>query len=163
TGLPFAGVPEELQARVDELLRSEPDHEVDQIPFSQAEWEHRPFTLWRFIDEKRGAVALAFVLVVLETFMVTIGPFLTGEAIDRGIAPGDHDALLLIAGIYVCSVVLGTILSAARVAWTGRVGEVLMESLRVRVFSHFQRLSLSFFTAEKGGVLMTRMTSDIDS
>ena len=38
-----------------------------------------------------------------------------------------------------------------------------METLRVRIFSHFQRLSLNFFTAEKGGVLMTRMTSDIDS
>ncbi len=163
TGLAFAGVPHELQDRVDALLDTEPDHEAPVVEFSQAEWDHRPFTLARFIGEKRNAVGLAFVLVVFETLMVTVGPFLTGRAIDDGIIPGDKDALLTIAGIYVASVVLGTILSAARVAWTGRVGEALMETLRIRIFSHFQRLSLSFFTAEKGGVLMTRMTSDIDS
>ncbi len=163
TGLPFAGVPQELQERVDALLDTEPEHEMPSVEFSQAEWDRRPFTLWRFIGEKRNAVILAFVLVVLETVMVTSGPFLTGEAIDRGVIPGDKGALVAIAAIYVATVVLGTILSSARVAWTGRVGESLMEALRIRIFSHFQRLSLSFFTAEKGGVLMTRMTSDIDS
>lgn len=163
TGLPFAGVPEELQERVDGILETEPDHEIPPIGFSQSDWDRRPFTLWRFVGEKRNAVVGAFVLVVLETLMVTSGPFLTGEAIDRGIVPGDQGTLVTIAGIYVGTVVLGTVLSAARVSWTGRVGEALMEALRVRIFSHFQRLSLSFFTREKGGVLMTRMTSDIDA
>lgn len=163
TGLPFAGVPEELQERVDGILETEPDHELPPLGFSQSDWDRRPFTLWRFVGEKRNAVIGAFVLVVLETLMVTSGPFLTGEAIDRGIVPGDQGTLLTIAGIYVGTVVLGTVLSAARVSWTGRVGEALMEALRVRIFSHFQRLSLSFFTKEKGGVLMTRMTSDIDA
>ena len=162
-GLPFAGVPEEMQARVEALLDTEPEHDVPPVEFSQSDWDRRPFTLRRFVGEKKWAVALAFVLVVVETFLVTIGPFLTGEAIDRGIVPGDTDALLLIGGLYVASVVISTIVAAARVSWTGRVGEALMESLRVRIFSHFQRLSLSFFTKEKGGVLMTRMTSDIDS
>ncbi len=163
TGLPFAGVPEELQERVDDILAGEPEHEVPSVEFSQSDWDRRPFTLRRFVGEKRNAVLGAFVLVVLETLMVTSGPFLTGEAIDRGVVPGDRGALVAIAGLYVGTVVLGTILSGARVSWTGRVGESLMEALRVRIFSHFQRLSLSFFTAEKGGVLMTRMTSDIDA
>ena len=38
-----------------------------------------------------------------------------------------------------------------------------MYELRIRVFTHFQRLSLDFFTDEKAGRLMTRMTSDIES
>src|SRR5439155_446975 len=42
-------------------------------------------------------------------------------------------------------------------------GENLMYALRLRVFSHFQRLSLDFFTDEKAGRLMTRMTSDIEA
>jgi ATP-binding cassette subfamily B protein len=163
TGLPFAGVPEELQQRVEELLDGEPDHVVPEVAFSQSGWDARPFTLRRFVGERRWAMIGAVVLVVLETVMVSAGPFLTGEAIDQGIVPGDTDMLLVIAGLYVGSVVLGTLLSAARVAWTGRVGESLLESLRVRIFTHFQRLSLNFFTGEKSGVLMTRMTSDIDA
>jgi ATP-binding cassette subfamily B protein len=162
-GLPFAGVPQELQERVEALLDTEPEHHVPTVEYSHAGWDRRPFTLRRFMGERAWAIALAFVLVVAETLLVTIGPFLTGEAIDRGIIPGDRDALLRIGGLYVATVVLSTVISAARVSWSGRVGESLMESLRVRIFSHFQRLSLSFFTREKGGVLMTRMTSDIDS
>lgn len=163
TGLPFAGVPDELRRRVDELLEAEPEHEIPEIEFSQSDWDRRPFTLRRFVGEKKWAMVLAVVLVVAETFMVSAGPFLTGEAIDRGILANDRDALLLIAGLYVGSVLLATVLSAARVAWTGRVGESLLESLRVRIFTHFQRLSLNFFTEEKAGVLMTRMTSDLDA
>jgi len=162
-GLPFAGVPQELQERVEALLATEPEHDVPPVDFSQSDWDRRPFTLRRFVGQRRWAVVLAFALVVVETFLVTIGPFLTGEAIDRGIVPRDTDALLVIGGLYVASVVLSTAVSAARVSWTGRVGEALMEDLRVRIFAHFQRLSLSFFTREKAGVLMTRMTSDIDS
>ncbi|HEX4902017.1 MAG TPA: ABC transporter ATP-binding protein [Acidimicrobiales bacterium] len=162
-GLPFAGVPQELEERVEALLDTEPEHRVPPVEFSHSRWDRRPFTLRRFMAERRWAVLLAFVLVVFETVLVTIGPFLTGEAIDRGIIPGDTSALLRIGGLYVATVVLSTVAAAARVSWSGRVGESLMESLRVRIFSHFQRLSLDFFTREKGGVLMTRMTSDIDS
>ncbi len=163
TGLPFAGVPEELQRQVEELLELEPEHELDEIEFSQSDWDRRRFTLRRFVGERRWAMAFAALLVIVETVMVSAGPFLTGAAIDRGIVAGDRSALLRIASLYVGSVVLATVLSAARVAWTGRVGESLLESLRVRIFTHFQRLSLSFFTEEKAGVLMTRMTSDLDA
>ncbi len=46
---------------------------------------------------------------------------------------------------------------------TGRLAAWVMNDLRVKVFSHLQRLSLDFFTAEKAGVVMTRMTSDIEN
>jgi ATP-binding cassette subfamily B protein len=61
------------------------------------------------------------------------------------------------------AVVLNAAASALRIAWTGRVGESLMFDLRVRIFSHLQRLSVPFFTEEKAGRLMTRMTSDLES
>ena len=53
--------------------------------------------------------------------------------------------------------------SRYRIAWTGRVGERLLYDLRIKVFSHFQRLSIDFFSREKAGRLMTRMTSDLDN
>ncbi|HUD17848.1 MAG TPA: ABC transporter ATP-binding protein, partial [Acidimicrobiales bacterium] len=46
---------------------------------------------------------------------------------------------------------------------TGRLASRVMHDLRIRVFTHFQRLSLDFFTDEKAGVLMSRMTSDIEN
>ena len=46
---------------------------------------------------------------------------------------------------------------------TGRLAAWVMNDLRVKVFAHLQRLSLDFFTDEKAGVIMTRMTSDIEN
>ena len=47
--------------------------------------------------------------------------------------------------------------------YTGRLGERLNEQLRIRVFSHMQRQGVGFYTEEKAGVLLTRMTSDIEA
>jgi ATP-binding cassette subfamily B protein len=50
-----------------------------------------------------------------------------------------------------------------RLSFTGHLGQTLMHNLRIRVFSHIQRLSMNFFTEEKAGKIMTRMTSDIEA
>ena len=46
---------------------------------------------------------------------------------------------------------------------TGRLAARVMHDLRIRVFTHLQRLWLDFYTDEKAGVIMTRMTSDIEN
>ncbi len=162
-GLPFAGVPEELQARVETILDREPDHPEPEIEFSQAVTDAPPFTLRSFLGPYRRALALALFLVVVETLSLQAGPVLTQLGIDRGVIPGDFSAVAIAAGLYLGTVVLSTVVGAGRITFTARLGERLMKALRIRVFSHLQRLSLSFYTDEKAGVIMTRMTSDIDS
>ena len=77
---------------------------------------------------------------------------------------GDFGVVKLMAAIYLGVDRRSTASRRAiRVSWTGRLGQRLMERLRVRVFSHIQRLSLDFFTEEKAGRIMTRMTSDIEA
>lgn len=163
-GLPFAGIPPELQSRVDRLLETEPDHPaVEDVHFSHTDQDRRPFTLRRFLSPHRLALAGAVVLVVIETVAMQAGPLLTQIGIDRGIREDDRTTLLVVAGLYLLAVVVHAAASAARIAWTGRVGETLMFHLRIRIFSHLQRLSVPFFTEEKAGRLMTRMTSDLES
>jgi ATP-binding cassette subfamily B protein len=161
--LPFAGMPPELAERAEAVLDTEPEHPAPEIDFEQHEKDRRPFTLRRFVGPHKWALLVAAILVIVETLMVTAGPFLIGEGIDRGVLASDEGALFAIAMIYVGTVILGSIASGLRVSFTGRLGEKLMYELRIRVFSHLQRLSLDFFTGEKAGRLMTRMTSDIDA
>ena len=164
SGLPFAGIPPELQTRVDALLETEPAHPaVEHVAFSHVDHDRRPFTLRRFLRPHRLALVGALGLVVVETVAMQAGPLLTQIGIDRGIRQGSRSTLLAVAGLYLVAVVLNTGASALRIAWTGRVGESLMFDLRIRVFSHLQRLSVPFFTEEKAGRLMTRMTSDLES
>lgn len=162
-GLPFAGVPGELRERVDDLLAGEPEHPEPVVEFAHRTPDRRPFTLRRFVRPHLGALLVAGALVVVEAVAAQAGPLLTQIGIDRGVRAGDKDALLAVAGAYVASVVAGALASGVRVGFTARLGERLMYELRVRVFSHLQRLSLDFFTGERAGRLMTRMTSDIES
>jgi ATP-binding cassette subfamily B protein len=163
--LPFAGVPPELQSRVDTILATEPEpeHGHDHVVFDQVSYDRRPLTLRRFLAPHRWAMLGALLLVIVETAAMQAGPLLTQIGIDEGIRARDAATLFLVSGLYLASVLLGGVASGSRVAWTGRVGERLLLDLRVRVFAHLQRLSLDFFTREKAGRLMTRMTSDLES
>ncbi len=162
-GLPFAGMPSELADRAERILAAEPEHIVAEVPFSAAVFDREPFTLRRFLRGHRLGLLGAVALVVFETLSLQAGPLLTQIGLDRGVAPGNLEVLWWVGVAYFVSVVLNVVTSAWRVAYTGRLSERLMYELRLRVFSHFQRQSLDFFTGEKAGRLMTRMTSDIEA
>jgi ATP-binding cassette subfamily B protein len=91
------------------------------------------------------------------------GPLLTQIGIDDGIREGDTRTVVVVSLLYFVAVAVNGVASAGRIAWTGRVGERLLKALRIRIFSHLQRLSVDFFTKEKAGRLLSRMTSDVES
>jgi ATP-binding cassette subfamily B protein len=161
-GLPFAGIPPELLAGVEALQEREPAWELEDVPFSHRPDDRRALTMRRMLAPHRRALALAGLLVVIETVALQAGPLLTQLGIDRGIVPGDLSVLVGIAIAYFAVVALTAVASGLRVAWTGRIAQRTLFELRVRVFRHQQRLSLDFYTREKAGVIMTRMTSDIE-
>lgn len=162
-GLPFGGIPPELRESTEELLREEPSFDDVAEDFDRRGWDDQPFTLRRFLAPHKGGLLLALLIVGVETFTAQAGPVLTQVGIDRGIIEGSFTALAVAVGLYLGSIALNALAVRARIGWTGRLGERLMLALRIRVFTHLQRLSLDFYTREKAGRLMTRMTSDIES
>ncbi len=161
--LPFAGVPPEMQSRVDKLLKGEPAEDHETVAYEPIASDTAPFSLRRLLVPHRKALVGSIALVVLETVALQAGPLLTQVAIDDGIRMGDRSVVAWVAGLYLLSVLVGAVTSRSRIAWTGRVGERLLYDLRLKVFSQFQRLSIDFFSREKAGRLMTRMTSDLDN
>ena len=106
---------------------------------------------------------LAGLLVVVIAVIGQVGPVLTGIAIDQGIEHKDFAVVAVMAGLYLISIVVTAGAQSAQVQVTGRIAAWVMNDLRVKVFAHLQRLSLGFFTEEKAGVVMSRMTSDIEN
>lgn len=162
-GLPFGGIPSELADTAERLTADEPDWSGEHVEFRHVVPPARPFGLRVLLGGHRRALALTFLLVVVETVALQAGPLLTQQGIDRGIARGDVRALVVIVLVYVAAVVTGMVASGLRVAWTGVVGQRMLYDLRVRVFGHLQRLSLEYFTRERSGRIMSRMTSDIEA
>ena len=101
--------------------------------------------------------------MVVETLAQQAGPLLTQIGIDHGISKQSVHTLVVVSIVYVVTVLVSIVAGAGRVAWTGRLGERLLYELRIRIFSHLQRLSLDYYTDERSGRLMTRMTSDVEA
>lgn len=162
-GLPFGGIPPEMLAGVETLLATEPEHSEPKVRFSHVATDRRPFALKRLLGPHIWSIALGVVMVAIETITLQAGPLFTQRAIDLGIAKLRFSVVVWMVIAYFGSIAINGVITAIRVSWTGRLGQRLMYELRLRVFSHIQRLSLDFFTDEKAGRIMTRMTSDIEA
>ena len=111
----------------------------------------------------RRQMVLAGLLVVVYTASVLAGPLLVRSGIDHGIKDGDRGHLNLVVAIYVGVACVAYVAYRFQVVTISRIGENFLRDLRVRVFDHLQRLSMPFYDREKAGVIVSRMTSDIDS
>jgi ATP-binding cassette subfamily B protein len=111
----------------------------------------------------RRDVLLGGLLILLWTASILAGPFLVRYGIDQGISEGDRAALARAVGAYVAVAGLSYGVYRGQVMLVGRAGEGFLRDLRRRVFAHLQRLSMPFYDREKAGVLVSRMTSDVDS
>ncbi len=108
-------------------------------------------------------VAGALGMVILWTGTVLAGPYLVRYGIDHGIDEGDAGALNAAVIGYVVVAVLAYVTNRIQITLISRVGEDFLRRLRIRVFDHLQRLSMPFYDRSKAGVLVSRMTSDVDS
>jgi ABC-type multidrug transport system fused ATPase/permease subunit len=111
----------------------------------------------------RGRVALTFVAMLAATAAGLAPPYLAGQAIDAGIVPRDSEALTMIVIAFLAVAVLYAAATYAQTYLVGWVGTRALQDLRERVFSHLQSMSIGFFTRRSPGVLVSRMTNDIEA
>ena len=111
----------------------------------------------------RWPAAGALTAAALGTAARLAGPLAVGVGIDRGIAEGDKQVVTIAALVFmVLLVVQYAFVKVSRygIAW---VGEQYLLNLRSVVFRHLIRSDTAFFSRSKSGVLVSRMTSDIES
>lgn len=152
----------ELLARVDALppATDRPDQ-----PLDDARAEAPTFRFGTFIRPWRRQLALGFGLVALDALASLAGPLLIRHGIDAGIdaSPQSMTAVWVASLAYLLVVTVDFFVMTFETFITGRTAERSLWSLRVKVFSHLQRLGLDHFDREMGGRIMTRMTSDIEA
>ncbi|MCY4673455.1 MAG: ABC transporter ATP-binding protein [Bacteroidetes bacterium] len=108
-------------------------------------------------------VLLAFCLVLLVSFLGPLRPWLIRLAIDRHIVPGELDGLVVLMVALIGVLALEGALSYVNAYFTQWIGQQAIYDVRVRVFRHVQRQSLSFFDRTPIGRLITRTTSDVEA
>jgi ATP-binding cassette, subfamily B, bacterial len=111
----------------------------------------------------RGRVALMFAALLVATGAALAPPYLAGQAVDSGIVTGDVSALDRIVAAFVVVAILYAAATYLQTYLVGWVGTRALQDLRERVFSHLQTMSIGFFTRRSPGVLISRMTNDIEA
>ncbi|MGE0068440.1 MAG: ABC transporter ATP-binding protein [Solirubrobacterales bacterium] len=111
----------------------------------------------------RGRVALMFLGLLTATAAGLAPPYLAGRAIDSGIQTGDVAALDVIVAAFVVVAILYAAATYLQTYMVGWVGTRVLQDLRQRVFTHLQSMSIGFFTRRSPGVLISRMTNDIEA
>jgi ATP-binding cassette subfamily B protein len=108
-------------------------------------------------------VALTFLAMLAGTGAGLVPPYLAGQAIDAGIVTGDVSTLELIVVAFLAVAVLYAAATYLQTYLVGWVGTRALQDLRERVFAHLQAMSIGFFTRRSPGVLISRMTNDIEA
>jgi len=111
----------------------------------------------------RGRVAMMLGALLVATGAGLAPPYLAGQAVDAGIVTGDVAALDLIVVAFLVIAALYAVATFLQTYLVGWVGTRALQDLRERVFAHLQSMSIGFFTRRSPGVLISRMTNDIEA
>ncbi len=164
----FETLPRDQQERVRQLAALEAGEQTPSDRFSAIQPPgEADLTLRRLLGSRRRQLALVALTVVVTAAGQQAGPKIVQLAINDGIDPagsGPDFALVLgLAALYLGTVGIAMLAQRAQVMAAGRLAADAMRELRMRVFAHLQRLSMDFYGREKAGILITRMSSDIEN
>ena len=112
----------------------------------------------------RGRVILMFVALVLATAASLAPPYLAGRAIDDGIGAGDTGALtVILVGLRRRPPRSTGAPPTCRPTWSAGSASARCRTCAARIFSHLQSLSIGFYSRNKAGVLISRLTNDVQA
>jgi ATP-binding cassette subfamily B protein len=111
----------------------------------------------------RGRAALTVVAMLAATAAALAPPPLAKLAIDEGITPGDVGVLNLVVIAFMGSALVYWGASYAQTYLVGWVGQRVLQDLRVQMFAHLQTLPVGFYARRKAGVIISRLTNDVQA
>ncbi len=158
----LAGIPPtpELLAKVDALP---PANELPHVSRVEARAGDPHFTLRRLLRPIALALFVGLVLDGLDAVASIFMPLLVRGGVDNGIIAKEFRPIVVVSLIGLAIVGADWVINVIQTNVVGRNGERMLYTLRVKIFSHLQRLGLDFYEREMSGRIMTRMTTDVDA
>jgi ABC-type multidrug transport system fused ATPase/permease subunit len=119
--------------------------------------------LLRLTRPYKTRTLLSVASLLLATATALAPPYLSKYAVDEGIAQHDLTKLWWIVGAFLVAGLFNWGMSYAQTYLSGWVGERILADLRNRLFDHLQRLSLGFYERNRAGVIISRLTNDVEA
>ncbi len=123
----------------------------------------RVATLARLTRPYKLRTALSIASLLAATATALAPPLLAKYAVDDAIGNNDLEKLWWIVGAFLAAGLLNWAMSYVQTYLTGWVGERILADLRIGLFRHLQRLSLGFYERTRAGVIISRLTNDVEA
>jgi ATP-binding cassette subfamily B protein len=150
----------ELLAQVAKLPPANDRPDLDKPAITKPDYA---FSLRRLLRPFLVVLVLGLLLETADALASLAIPALIRTGVDQGIQGAAYHVIATMAIIGLGLILADWIVEAIQTMVTGRMGERLLYTLRLKTFAQLQRLGLDFYEKEMAGRLMTRMTSDIDA
>jgi ATP-binding cassette, subfamily B, bacterial len=158
----LAGIPPtpELLAKVDALP---PANDLPGVSQTESRAADPHFTLRKLLRPIALALFVGLVLDGLDAVASIFMPLLVRGGVDNGIVARQFHPIIVVSLLGIAIVCADWVINVIQTNVVGRNGERMLYTLRVKIFSHLQRLGLDFYEREMSGRIMTRMTTDVDA
>ncbi|MFD8571490.1 ABC transporter ATP-binding protein [Streptomyces sp. NPDC059639] len=150
----------ELLAQVDALPPATDTPDIDE---SRAVTPEDSYGLRRLLRGFGPVLLISLGLVAVDAGMGLLLPVLIRHGIDEGVSQLALGAVWAASGLALVAVLVQWAAQIGETRMTGRTGERVLYSLRLKIFSQLQRLGLDYYERELTGRIMTRMTTDVDA
>ena len=119
--------------------------------------------LTRYLEGQKAYAVLMLFVATGNAACQAGGWLLIRLAIDKGISAGNQTYLTVVVLIYLCVAALGWVLQAWLIRGLAGIGQRMVFGLRRDLFDHLTGLSLRYFSQQKAGWIIARLTSDVDA
>ena len=118
---------------------------------------------YKLVPEIRNPLIRSSLIVLLGTGLRMVGPWLISKGVDEGVVKSDYSYVLQISFFYLITVVALYFVTSRAILAIGLVGETYVRQIREKLFRHLTSLDINYFEKNKTGVLVARLTSDMQS
>ncbi|ALQ69250.1 ABC transporter ATP-binding protein [Bacillus thuringiensis] len=121
--------------------------------------------LLSYMRPYKGLLSLAFLFLVGATVTEMMGPFLIKQFLDEHLVPRNFDqsALVTLFVVYIVAHLLKVLFTYLDLLYFQNIAFKIVQDMRVEVYDHVQKLSLSFFDRTPIGTLVSRITNDTEA
>ncbi len=119
--------------------------------------------LWRLTQPYRARTAWSVLSLLTATATALAPPYLAKIALDDAIENGGGTGIYVVVAIFVVVGLANCVMTYVETYLTGWVGERILADLRIRLFRQLQRLSLGFYERNRAGVIISRLTNDVEA
>ncbi|UFU01455.1 ABC transporter ATP-binding protein/permease [Radiobacillus kanasensis] len=119
--------------------------------------------LWEYMARDRKLFFFVILFVIISSALSLVGPYLLGVAVDELVKRTPMEELIQLFTFLLVVFVFHSLTSWLQGVWMVTIAQRTIYFMRNDLFSHLQKLPLSFFQTRQYGELMSRVTNDIEN